>query len=83
MVRRVLMAHGRRVGDADPEDLADLVAIRRTLETSIAVAVRGMRQNGVSWAAIGRGFGISRQAAHATWGWVETADALDRSAGRR
>ena len=28
MVRRVLRAHGRRVADADPEDLAELVAMR-------------------------------------------------------
>lgn len=68
MVRRIIAAHGRRVGDADPEDLAELVAMRATLEEAIAAAVRGQRSNGFSWAAIGRGLGVTRQAAQMAWG---------------
>lgn len=71
MVRRIIAAHGRRVGQADPEDLAELVAMRGDLEAAIADGVRGLRAAGVSWAKIGRGLGISRQGAHAVWGWVE------------
>jgi hypothetical protein len=62
-VRRSIRAHGRRVGNADPEDLAELVAMRESLDEAIAQAVRGQRENGFSWAAIGRGLGVTRQAA--------------------
>jgi hypothetical protein len=68
MVRRIIRAHGRRVGDADPEDLAELVAMAETLEEAIAAAVAGQRANGFSWAAIGRGLGITRQAAQMHYG---------------
>jgi len=68
MVRRILRAHGRRVADGDPEDLAELVAMRSVLDASIAEAVEGMRARGLSWAEIGRGLGTTRQAAQATWG---------------
>lgn len=69
MVRRVIMAHGRRVGDADPEDLAELVALRRVVDAAIQVAVDGMReQHGRSWADVGRGLGTSRQSAQERYG---------------
>ena len=68
MVRRIIAAHGRRVADADPEDLAELVAMRASLDQAVQVAVEGMRDRGLSWAEIGRGLGVTRQAAHAMWG---------------
>ena len=68
MVRRVIRAHGRRVGQADPEDLAELLTLRLELDTAIATAVQGQRRNGFSWADIGRGLGVTRQAAQMTWG---------------
>jgi hypothetical protein len=68
MVRRIVRAHGRRVADADPEDLADLLAIRTALDAALSDAIAGQRRNGFSWAAIGRGLGVTRQAAQATWG---------------
>lgn len=87
MVRRILRAHGRRVGDADPEDLAELVAMRETLDAAIAVAVKGQRRNGFSWAAIGRGLGITRQAAQMAWGRIveelEHAEMLELLAEHR
>lgn len=43
MVRRVIRAHGRRVIHADPEDLAELVALRAVVDQAITDAVRGMR----------------------------------------
>lgn len=87
MVRRIIRAHGRRVGDADPEDLAELVAMRETLDAAIALAVKGQRRNGFSWAAIGRGLGITRQAAQMAWGRVveelEHAEMLELLAEHR
>ena len=68
MMRRMLRAHGRRVGDADPEDLTDLVALRGELDKAIAVAIMGQRRAGFSWTDIGRGLGVTRQAAQMTWG---------------
>lgn len=67
MVKRMLKAHGKRVADADPEDLADLVALRAVLEESIAYAVAGMRPR-CSWGQIARGLGTTRQAAQMRYG---------------
>lgn len=67
MMRRMIRAHGRRVVDADPEDLADLVALRDVLEDTIAEAVNGMRPR-FSWAQIARGLGTTRQAAQMRYG---------------
>ena len=64
MVRRQIRAHGRRVADADPEDLAELVAMHEVLQLAIDEAVLGMREaRAVSWGQIGRALGITRQAA--------------------
>ena len=71
MVRRIIQAHGRRVADADDADLAELVAIRETLEAAIATAVQGQRLNhGASWADVARGLGTTRQYAQRTYGKV-------------
>lgn len=67
MMRRMMRAHGRRVADADPEDLAELVALREVLEESIASAVEGMRSR-YSWAQVARGLGTTRQAAQMRYG---------------
>lgn len=65
--RRILRAVGRRVGTADPEDLAELLALRADLDGAIDAAVLGMRQTGYSWAEIARGSGTTKQAAFARW----------------
>jgi len=69
MVKRMLRAYGRRVADADPEDLAELLALQDELQTVIADAVLGMReQHGRSWADIATATGTTRQAAAMRWG---------------
>lgn len=69
MLRRLIAAAGRRVGDADEIELAELVAMREHLDQAIAEAVKIQRGRwGRSWAAIGRGLGTSRQAAHKHYG---------------
>lgn len=69
MMRRMIAAHGRRVADADVEDLAELIALRDELDEAIAYAVRESRNRWErSWADIGRAAGISRQAAEQRWG---------------
>lgn len=81
--RRIIRAHGRRVGDGDPVDLAELVGLAKDLDTVIDYAVRTMRANhGYSWADIARELGITRQAAQQRFGdrvrptgrnWIEEA----------
>lgn len=66
--RRILRAYGRRVADADPEDLAELLSVQRDVGAAIDAAVLGMRANGFTWAQIGEGAGITRQAAQIRWG---------------
>ena len=68
MVRRIIAAHGRRCADADPEDLAELVALRQAVDAAVQTAVDGLRDQGVSWSQIGAGLGITKQAAQAAWG---------------
>lgn len=65
--RRVMKGAAKRVGDADPEDLAELVALREDLEAAIALAVEGQRAR-YSWGQIARGLGTTRQAAQMRYG---------------
>lgn len=65
--RRAIRALGRRVGDADPEDLAEMLALYGELDAAVQSAVDGMRANGFSWAEVARATGTTRQAAHARW----------------
>jgi hypothetical protein len=68
-LRRMIAAFGRRIADADPEDLAFLISLRDEVENAIGTAVRGQRKNhGTSWAEIGRGVGVTRQAAQMRYG---------------
>ncbi len=67
-VRRVVRAHGRRVGTGDVEALADLVALSDHIDRAIGGAVGGLRRFGYSWAEIGTRLGVSRQAAQQRWG---------------
>lgn len=69
MLRRMIRAYGRRVGEADDVDLAEMVELRAVLEEAIAAAVTRQRvEFGRSWADIARGLGTTRQAAHERYG---------------
>ena len=68
MVRRIIAAHGRRVANADPEDLAGLQALHQAIEEALTVAIQGQRANGFSWTDIGRGLGSTRQNAQQRYG---------------
>jgi hypothetical protein len=73
MVARMIRAYGRRVADADPEDLADLVAMRSQLDDAISVAVGNLRaHHGFTWASIGDALGCSKQAAQQRYGRTGT-----------
>jgi hypothetical protein len=71
-VRRVVRAHGRRVGTGDVEALADLVALSDHVDHAIGQAVRGLRGFGYSWTEIATRLGVTRQAAQQRWGGDST-----------
>ena len=76
--RRVIRAYARRVADADDVDLAEMVAVRDEMDRAIAAAVHGQRERwGASWADIGRGLGVTRQAAQMRFGSKPAADGLE------
>lgn len=65
--RRFIRAAGRRVADADEHELAALIALQVDLDAAIAVAVKGQRSYGRSWAHIATATGTTRQAAQQRW----------------
>lgn len=68
MLGRMVKAAGLKVGRADAEDLAALVAIHRDLEDAIRAGVEGLRADGYSWRAIGEALGVSGQAVNMRYG---------------
>ncbi|WP_210413916.1 hypothetical protein [Protaetiibacter larvae] len=68
MLRRMIAAGGKRVAEADEVELGELVSLFDDLEAAVQLAVDGQRAGGSSWAQIGAGLGITRQAAQMRWG---------------
>lgn len=68
MVRRMIRAYAKRVGDADEPDLAEMVELRAFLDEQIGVAVRLQKDGGKSWSQIGQGLGTTKQAAQMRYG---------------
>jgi hypothetical protein len=68
MLRRVVNAAGKRVAQADVEDLAELVAIQHDLDNAIRRGIAGLRQDGYSWRAIGEALGVTGQAVYMRYG---------------
>ena len=66
--RRVLAAHGRRIGSGDIEGLTALAGLATDIETAMHTAVTGLRAAGYSWTDISHRLGITRQAAHQRFG---------------
>lgn len=67
-VSRMLASYGRRVATADPEQLAQLVALQAQLDDIAQAAVDGLRATGFTWAEIGQHAGITKQGAQQRWG---------------
>jgi hypothetical protein len=65
--RRILRAASRRMSAADPEDLAELIALRAAVDEAIDNAARALHAGGASWAHIGAALGMTRQAAQKRW----------------
>lgn len=67
MAARIVAAAGKRVHDADAEDLAALIHLRAELDDAIIEAVKGLRASGTTWEEIGSATGTTRQAAIMKW----------------
>lgn len=68
MMRRLIKSYGRRVGEADYVDLAELVEVQAALDEALVAAVQAMRDRGVAWSTIALALGTSRQAAQQRFG---------------
>ncbi len=67
MLARMIRGYGRRVGDGDEVDLAEMLDMAKTLSEATTNAVQLMRSDRISWSYIALGAGISRQAAWKRW----------------
>ena len=65
---RGIRALGRRIASGDVEDIGKALYLRNLLDAQIAESVRILNGKGESWERIGRGAGITRQAAQQRWG---------------
>jgi len=68
MLSRMIRAAGRRVGDADEHELAQLAGLRDQLDQAIRFAIQGQRSSGRSWSHIGQALGLTRQGAFQRYG---------------
>lgn len=68
MLRRMLKAAGRRAGEGDEPELAELMSLEAVLAEVIADAVIAQHEAGRSWAEIALATGTSRQAVAKRWG---------------
>lgn len=66
-VRRQAAALGRRIGQGDPADLHELLALREVVDQALTEAVRQQHEI-FSWAEIAAGLGTSRQAVQMRFG---------------
>lgn len=64
---RFIRAAGRRVGDSDEPELARLFELGEVLDQARTVAIRGLRDRGVSWRIIGAAVGVTAEAARVRW----------------
>jgi hypothetical protein len=65
--RAVLLARRRRASSR----VEALIEAERALAETMELAVRDLRREGLSWAAIGELFGVQRSSAHERWRHVE------------
>jgi len=66
--RRILRAYARRIATGDIDALEAMTDLSGEIDTTTGQAVTGLRRFGYSWADIGAGLGITRQAAQQRWG---------------
>ncbi len=67
MTARIVSGAGRRVADADPDELKQLLDLRDVVDRAILQAVAGLRASGATWQDIGDSLGVTRQACIMRW----------------
>ena len=72
-VARIMRSYGARAlqGELDPTALAQLVELRAVVDEQIAATVAALRSEAggaYSWAAVGEGLGMPREAAYRKYG---------------
>lgn len=67
MLKRMIRAGGKRVGQADEIELAEIVELHRYMEEVIKDAISNQLEEGKSWQNIGDALNVSRQAAFKKW----------------
>lgn len=81
MVGRMVRGMGKRGANGDYTDLTEMAKVQQMMTEAMQTAVDGMReQQGYSWADIGEGLGITRQAAQQRFGRKATAEADEATA---
>ena len=68
MLRRMIRAAGRRVGEDADGSLKELLELHLVLDAATEDAMRGLRANGATWQEIGEWSGTTRQAQIMRWG---------------
>jgi DNA-binding GntR family transcriptional regulator len=67
MTARIVSGAGRRVADADPDELRQLLELRDIVDQAVLQAVTGLRRSGATWQDIGDALGVTRQACIMRW----------------
>lgn len=68
MIRRMVRHAGYRVGERDPELLAELYRLHDDVNRAMVVAIHDQRSQGITWESIGQALGVTKQAALMRWG---------------
>jgi hypothetical protein len=68
MLQRMIKAHGRRVGNRDPEALRGILSLAQVLDHATQNAVDALKSQGFSWGEIAAGIGKTRQAVEQRYG---------------
>lgn len=68
MLNRMIRRAGVRVAEGDEVDFAELLTIQATIQEAIRVGAVGIHDRTGSWEYVGKGAGITREAAWKRWG---------------
>lgn len=67
MLRRFLRNAGEKVGTGDPEQIADLLALKDEIDKAAAIAIARQRRTGITWVSIGEALGVTKEAVIMKW----------------
>lgn len=65
---RLIRAAGRRLAGYDPDQLPRLQALHRAVDDAMVEAVRGQREQGITWVSIAEALGVTKEAVVQAYG---------------